>query len=225
MQSLTTLLPLSDDRINAYIEEEVQRRLRKMNLLNSSSSMDLSLSLSCESLREEEEASDCSSVRLTEEDEEKQNNTNPRKLKYEKACEFGSSLLPSPELEAYSPPQNQKNLLEEPENDLLKLHREEKVESAGDLIKKEEVPYKYVHYDKWWQDGVTVPHEEVAQDVCKPDNCDIGQRKLFDTSANTENNGFDENKNIPDKEEALLPAVNPMMIKRLKIQPASTKQG
>uniref|UniRef100_A0A7N8Y4W9 Kinesin-like protein KIF16B n=1 Tax=Mastacembelus armatus TaxID=205130 RepID=A0A7N8Y4W9_9TELE len=35
--------------INAYIEEEVQRRLRRMNLLNGSSSMDLSLS--CESLR------------------------------------------------------------------------------------------------------------------------------------------------------------------------------
>ncbi|KAK5898928.1 hypothetical protein CesoFtcFv8_008461 [Champsocephalus esox] len=199
MQSLTTLLPLSDDRINAYIEEEVQRRLHKMNLLNGGSSMDLSLSLSCDSLREEEEASDCSSVRLTEEDEEKQNNMNPRRLKYEKACEFGSCFLSALELEAYSPPQNQKTLLEEPEHDLLKLHREEKVESAGELIKKEEVPYKYVHYDKWWQDGVTVPHEEVAQDVCKPDHCDIGQRKLFDTSANAENNKFDENKNIPDK--------------------------
>uniref|UniRef100_A0A665T6Y4 Kinesin-like protein KIF16B n=1 Tax=Echeneis naucrates TaxID=173247 RepID=A0A665T6Y4_ECHNA len=41
---------LDQQRINAYIEEEVQRRLRKMNLLNGgSSSMDLSLS--CESLR------------------------------------------------------------------------------------------------------------------------------------------------------------------------------
>ncbi len=85
IQSLNTLLPLSDDRytsesstsvrsikrlvscsfvyvantsssfllfirINAYIEEEVQRRLRKMNLLNGSSS-NMDLSLSCESLR------------------------------------------------------------------------------------------------------------------------------------------------------------------------------
>ncbi|XP_033944112.1 kinesin-like protein KIF16B isoform X4 [Pseudochaenichthys georgianus] len=92
MQSLTTLLPLSDDRINAYIEEEVQRRLHKMNLLNGGSSMDLSLSLSCDSLREEEEASDCSSVRLTEEDEEKQNNMNPRRLKYEHpVCRSGTS--------------------------------------------------------------------------------------------------------------------------------------
>ncbi|XP_069578137.1 kinesin-like protein KIF16B isoform X2 [Brachyistius frenatus] len=81
IQSLNTLLPLSDDRINAYIEEEVQRRLQKMNLLNGGSSMDLSLSY--ESLREEEEVSDCSSVRLTEEDDEKLQNMNPRRLKYE----------------------------------------------------------------------------------------------------------------------------------------------
>ncbi|XP_068582639.1 kinesin-like protein KIF16B isoform X4 [Cebidichthys violaceus] len=82
MQSLNPLLPLSDDRINAYIEEEVQRRLRKMNLLNGSSST-MDLSLSCESLREEEEAFDCSSVRLTDEDDEKLQNMNPRRLKYE----------------------------------------------------------------------------------------------------------------------------------------------
>ncbi|TKS68800.1 Kinesin-like protein KIF16B [Collichthys lucidus] len=66
IQSLNTLLPLSDDRINAYIEEEVQRRLRKMNLLNGSSS-NTDLSLSCESLR----------------DDEKLQNINPRRLKYE----------------------------------------------------------------------------------------------------------------------------------------------
>ncbi|KAM4595153.1 kinesin-like protein KIF16B isoform 2-T2 [Fundulus diaphanus] len=48
IQSLNTLLSLSDDRINAYIEEEVQRRMRKMNLLNGTGSVDLSLS--CESL-------------------------------------------------------------------------------------------------------------------------------------------------------------------------------
>ncbi|XP_008276558.1 kinesin-like protein KIF16B isoform X2 [Stegastes partitus] len=66
IQSLNTLLPLSDDRINAYIEEEVQRRLRKMNLLNGGGS-NMDLSLSCESLR----------------DDEKQQNVNPRRLKYE----------------------------------------------------------------------------------------------------------------------------------------------
>uniref|UniRef100_A0A3Q2PIZ3 Kinesin family member 16B n=1 Tax=Fundulus heteroclitus TaxID=8078 RepID=A0A3Q2PIZ3_FUNHE len=43
--SLTLWFPR---RINAYIEEEVQRRIRKMNLLNGTGSVDLSLS--CESL-------------------------------------------------------------------------------------------------------------------------------------------------------------------------------
>ncbi|XP_026215063.1 kinesin-like protein KIF16B isoform X3 [Anabas testudineus] len=81
IQSLNTLLPLSDDRINAYIEEEVQRRLRKMNFLNGSSYIDLSVSH--ESLGEEEEFSDCSSVRLTDEDDEKLPDKNPRRLKYE----------------------------------------------------------------------------------------------------------------------------------------------
>uniref|UniRef100_A0A3B5AW30 Kinesin-like protein KIF16B n=1 Tax=Stegastes partitus TaxID=144197 RepID=A0A3B5AW30_9TELE len=41
---------LDQQRINAYIEEEVQRRLRKMNLLNGGGS-NMDLSLSCESLR------------------------------------------------------------------------------------------------------------------------------------------------------------------------------
>uniref|UniRef100_A0A3P9NAX3 Kinesin-like protein KIF16B n=1 Tax=Poecilia reticulata TaxID=8081 RepID=A0A3P9NAX3_POERE len=80
MQSLNPLLPLSEDRINAYIEEEVQRRLRKMNLLNGGG---VDLSVSCDSLRDEEEVSDCSSVRLTDEEEEKLQNINPRRLKYE----------------------------------------------------------------------------------------------------------------------------------------------
>ncbi|XP_030635748.1 kinesin-like protein KIF16B [Chanos chanos] len=45
IQTLPTVLPLSDDRLNAYIEEEVQRRLHeKMNLLNGDSSIELSLS-------------------------------------------------------------------------------------------------------------------------------------------------------------------------------------
>ncbi|XP_008276559.1 kinesin-like protein KIF16B isoform X3 [Stegastes partitus] len=80
IQSLNTLLPLSDDRINAYIEEEVQRRLRKMNLLNGGGS-NMDLSLSCESLR----------------DDEKQQNVNPRRLKYE----FCKALLKALSPEAF----------------------------------------------------------------------------------------------------------------------------
>ncbi|KAM9314469.1 kinesin-like protein KIF16B isoform 2-T2 [Pholidichthys leucotaenia] len=93
--SLKTLLPLSDDRINAYIEEEVQRRLRKMNLLNGSAPTDSSLS--ADSVKDDDdddddEGSDCSSVRLTDKDEEKQQQQiNQRRLGYERVV-FGVSV-------------------------------------------------------------------------------------------------------------------------------------
>ncbi|XP_077379328.1 uncharacterized protein kif16ba [Festucalex cinctus] len=51
LQNLDTLAPLSDDRIHLYIEEEVQRRLRQINLDGTRTGMDLALS--CESLQEE----------------------------------------------------------------------------------------------------------------------------------------------------------------------------
>ncbi|XP_026025232.1 golgin subfamily B member 1 isoform X6 [Astatotilapia calliptera] len=132
IQGLNTLLPLSDDRINAYIEEEVQRRLRKMNLLNGSS---MDLSLSTESLREEEEVSDCSSVRLTDEEDEKLPNINPRKLKYQRAR--GSSFQHSLEFEAVCPNVH-KNMSEEPERGLVQIQREETQKSTD--IEKVEVP-------------------------------------------------------------------------------------
>ncbi|KAF7689340.1 kinesin-like protein KIF16B isoform X1 [Silurus meridionalis] len=44
IQSLNTVLPLTDDRLKAYIEEEVQKRLRQINLQNSDNNNDLSLS-------------------------------------------------------------------------------------------------------------------------------------------------------------------------------------
>ncbi|KAM9455190.1 kinesin-like protein KIF16B isoform 3-T3 [Clarias gariepinus] len=44
IQSLNTVLPLTDDRLKAYIEEEVQKRLRQMNLLNTDNNNGLSLS-------------------------------------------------------------------------------------------------------------------------------------------------------------------------------------
>ncbi|XP_035390749.1 kinesin-like protein KIF16B isoform X3 [Electrophorus electricus] len=44
IQGLSAALPLTDDRINAFIEEEVQRRLRKINLLNGDSNVSLSVS-------------------------------------------------------------------------------------------------------------------------------------------------------------------------------------
>ncbi|XP_049428428.1 kinesin-like protein KIF16B isoform X1 [Epinephelus fuscoguttatus] len=189
IQSLNTLLPLSDDRINAYIEEEVQRRLRKMNLLNGSSNLDLSLS--CESLREEEETSDCSSVRLTDEDDEKLQNINPRRHKYEKDGGLWSSFLSARELEANSPPNIQENMLEEPENGLSKLCREEKLESTAEVLNEEgEGSYK-------WLQGVNIPVGGLDRDACEVDRLDIGQHKFCVTSSNTER--FDENENITEK--------------------------
>ncbi|XP_031168907.1 kinesin-like protein KIF16B isoform X2 [Sander lucioperca] len=199
IQSLNTLLPLSDDRINAYIEEEVQRRLRKMNLLNGSSS-NMDLSLSSESLRDEEEASDCSSVRLTDEDDEKLQNSNPRKLKYEKACGLGSSFLPSPELEANSPLHIQENMFEEPQNNILKLHREEKLESTANvLVETKEVHYRNGDKNKLWQKEKSIPLGKVGRIVCEIERCTIGQPKFCVSPANIETKRVDENENVTDK--------------------------
>uniref|UniRef100_A0A3Q1FTU6 Kinesin family member 16B n=1 Tax=Acanthochromis polyacanthus TaxID=80966 RepID=A0A3Q1FTU6_9TELE len=178
IQSLNTLLPLSDDRINAYIEEEVQRRLRKLNLLNGSSNMDLSLS--CESLREEEEFSDCSSVRLTDEDDEKQQNMNPRRLKYERACQSG--FLPSPESEANSAPNVQENVLEEPASSYVKLYREDKLESTPGT---DEVPSTDGDNNKSWQGEDNVPLGEDGRG-------DVRHHQFHVTSTNTKRSHEDE---------------------------------
>eukprot|EP00063_Salmo_salar_P053556 XP_014028391.1 PREDICTED: kinesin-like protein KIF16B isoform X8 [Salmo salar] len=72
IQSLPPVLPITDDgysafrKINAYIEEEVKRRIQKLNLFNGDKN--IVLSLSSESLQD---------------DDKLQNRVNPRKLKYE----------------------------------------------------------------------------------------------------------------------------------------------
>eukprot|EP00063_Salmo_salar_P011930 XP_013986765.1 PREDICTED: kinesin-like protein KIF16B isoform X10 [Salmo salar] len=72
IQSLPPVLPIADDgysafrKINAYIEEEVKRRLQKLNLFNGDKNIELSLS--SESLQD---------------DNKLQNPVDPRKLKYE----------------------------------------------------------------------------------------------------------------------------------------------
>ncbi|XP_039664041.1 kinesin-like protein KIF16B isoform X3 [Perca fluviatilis] len=183
IQSLNPLLPLSDDRINAYIEEEVQRRLRKMNLLNGSSS-NMDLSLSSESLR----------------DDEKLQNINPRKLKYEKACGLESSFLPSLELKANSPPHIQENMFEEPQNGILKLHREDKLESTANvLVETKEVHYRDGEKIKLWQEEASIPLGRVGRIVGEIERCTIGQPKFCVSPANTETKGVDENENITEK--------------------------
>ncbi|KAF7216605.1 kinesin-like protein KIF16B isoform X2 [Nothobranchius furzeri] len=154
-QSLNT--PLSDDRINAYIEEEVQRRLREMNLLNGGSNMNLSVSR--ESVREEE----------------KLQNLNPRRLKYEKACwpNFSASL----DLETSSS-NVQENLLEEAEQDLPQLPKTP--ESSAELLIQ-----KDLDKNSWWND-VNIFLEAKGQTVCGPECF----RKT------EEGNRFNKNKNL-----------------------------
>ncbi|XP_030587611.1 kinesin-like protein KIF16B isoform X2 [Archocentrus centrarchus] len=193
IQSLNTLLPLSDDRINAYIEEEVQRRLQKMNLLNGSSGVDLSLS--CESLREEEDVSDCSSVRLTDEDEEKLQNMNPRKLKYQRAS--GSSFQPSLEFEAVCPPNVHKNVSEEPESGLVQIQREEMLESTDEvLIEKVGVP-KESDLNKG---KVITPQGEVGQAVCYRDCFNTDRDFRQDEPQDQQTNKSDENEHFKKDE-------------------------
>ncbi|XP_024298521.1 kinesin-like protein KIF16B isoform X11 [Oncorhynchus tshawytscha] len=67
IQSLPPVLPIADDGINAYIEEEVKRRLQKLNRINGDKNIELSLS--SESLQD---------------DNKLQNPVNPRRLKYER---------------------------------------------------------------------------------------------------------------------------------------------
>ncbi|XP_065816590.1 kinesin-like protein KIF16B isoform X3 [Labrus bergylta] len=182
IQSLNTLLPLSDDRINAYIEEEVQRRLRKMNLLNGSSST-MDLSLSCESLR----------------DDEKLQNVNPRRLKYEKAPGLWSSFLPAPELEADSPPHIPENMFGEPEKDFLKLDREDEQKSnTGVWLEGEQMTHGDDDFNNCLQRrGKHEPGEE-SSNVNERDHVNIG--KFCSTSAYTSTNRFDKIKNITEKE-------------------------
>ncbi|XP_035993560.1 kinesin-like protein KIF16B isoform X3 [Fundulus heteroclitus] len=145
IQSLNTLLSLSDDRINAYIEEEVQRRIRKMNLLNGTGSVDLSLS--CESLG----------------DDEKLQNVNPRRLKYENTC--WSDLLGSPGFEKSFLPDVQ-NVFEEPKNDLLAPQTEKRLESSEEILIE-----KVLDKEKWWEGEVNMLAGKGLKAVCGPDCC------------------------------------------------------
>ncbi|XP_053472068.1 kinesin-like protein KIF16B isoform X1 [Ictalurus furcatus] len=92
IQSLNTVLPLTDDRLKAYIEEEVQKRLRQMNLQNTDNNN--GLSLSSESLQEDEEVSEHSSVRMNEQNTHT-HPVDPRRQKYERFVSV--PLSPSPD--------------------------------------------------------------------------------------------------------------------------------
>uniref|UniRef100_A0A673INF9 Kinesin-like protein KIF16B n=2 Tax=Sinocyclocheilus rhinocerous TaxID=307959 RepID=A0A673INF9_9TELE len=79
IQTFPTVLSIGDERMNAYIEEEVQRRLQQLNLLNRENNN--TLSLSSDSLQEEEQDSEGSSVFYEDNDKKP---IDLRKLKYER---------------------------------------------------------------------------------------------------------------------------------------------
>uniref|UniRef100_A0A671RPD2 Kinesin family member 16Ba n=1 Tax=Sinocyclocheilus anshuiensis TaxID=1608454 RepID=A0A671RPD2_9TELE len=88
IQTLPTVLSIGDERMNAYIEEEVQRRLQKLNLLNRENNN--TLSLSSDSL--------CymtliKCVLISQDNDKK--HIDQRKLKYERLVSI--PLEPSPE--------------------------------------------------------------------------------------------------------------------------------
>ncbi|XP_076003874.1 kinesin-like protein KIF16B isoform X2 [Genypterus blacodes] len=187
IQSLTTLLPISDDRINAYIEEEVQRRLHKLNLLNGSSNMEPSLS--SESFKEEE-MNGCSSVRLTDEDGAKlQKNVNPRRFKYERPSGLSPNFM-----HQNSSPNTLECTSEGAENILLKL------ESAAVTFQKDKVINRGLRINKWLQQGLHVHHREVGQPRSKPDSCGFGCECFGITSSTTKSN-FDGDENITFKKK------------------------
>lgn len=93
----------------------------------------------------------------------------------------------------------QENVSEEPENGLVKLRTEEKLESTAEVMnEKDKVPYKDGDENKWWQE-VKIPRGKVARVVRELDHRDTGQHKLHITSTNTTISRFDENENITDE--------------------------
>ncbi|XP_029989667.1 kinesin-like protein KIF16B isoform X3 [Sphaeramia orbicularis] len=172
IQSLNTLLPLSDDRINAYIEEEVQRRLQKLNLLNGSSrSSSMDLSVSFESLK----------------DDEKLQNLNPRRLKYERACESWLSFLETPNVEAKSPPNVQEIMSAESQTGLVKIIDKSSAKEDG-------APHKDSDETKWERE---VNANHCDQNYGEVDHCEARNEKTGLL------NSFDDNKNLTDERRSI----------------------
>ncbi|XP_034721644.1 uncharacterized protein LOC117940491 [Etheostoma cragini] len=137
---------------------------------------------------------------------------NPRKLKYEKACGLWSSFLPSPELEANSPPHIHENMVEKPQNDILKLHIEEKLESTADVsIETKELLHRDGDNKKLWEEEASIPLGKVGRIVGEIERCTFGQTKFSVSPENTETKRGDENENntndsgfcVPDDEEVI----------------------
>ncbi|XP_055761861.1 kinesin-like protein KIF16B isoform X5 [Salvelinus fontinalis] len=190
IQSLPPVLPIADDgysalKINAYIEEEVKRRLQKLNLFNGDKNIELSLS--SESLQEDKEVNDSSSVRLTDEDDNKrQNPVNPSKLKHEKDSMplLWRSFLYVPGLETSTHLEGHTTSSEEEggkdHSELDKIGNPEGETKV--LAQKGMMPYKEGEKAKWWQMGVK---GKVDQAESENNGCDFKTKDWGFRSTNT----------------------------------------
>uniref|UniRef100_A0A674C1Q9 Kinesin family member 16B n=1 Tax=Salmo trutta TaxID=8032 RepID=A0A674C1Q9_SALTR len=185
IQSLPPVLPIADDGINAYIEEEVKRRLQKLNLFNGDKNIELSLS--SESLQEDKEVNDSSSVTLTDEDENKlQNPVDPRKLKYEKDTMplLWHSYLYVPVLETSTHLEGHTTSSEEEgAKDHSELDKIGNPEGATKVLAQKGImPYKKGEKAKWWQVGVK---GKVDQAESENNGCDFKTKDWGFRSTNT----------------------------------------
>ncbi|XP_029632546.1 uncharacterized protein LOC115208550 isoform X5 [Salmo trutta] len=191
IQSLPPVLPIADDgysafrKINAYIEEEVKRRLQKLNLFNGDKNIELSLS--SESLQEDKEVNDSSSVTLTDEDENKlQNPVDPRKLKYEKDTMplLWHSYLYVPVLETSTHLEGHTTSSEEEgAKDHSELDKIGNPEGATKVLAQKGImPYKKGEKAKWWQVGVK---GKVDQAESENNGCDFKTKDWGFRSTNT----------------------------------------
>ncbi|XP_071246924.1 kinesin-like protein KIF16B isoform X1 [Salvelinus alpinus] len=184
IQTLPPVLPITDDGINAYIEEEVKRRLQKLNLFNGDKNIELSLS--SESLQEDEEVNESSSVRLTDEDDKLQNRVNPRKLKYEKDSMplLWRSFLCVPERETSTHLDGATTSSEEEggkdRSELDQIGNPERETKV--LAENDRMPYKEGEQAKWWQVEVK---GKVDQAESEKSSCDFKTKDWGFRSTNT----------------------------------------
>ncbi|XP_045547248.1 uncharacterized protein isoform X9 [Salmo salar] len=169
IQSLPPVLPIADDGINAYIEEEVKRRLQKLNLFNGDKNIELSLS--SESLQD---------------DNKLQNPVDPRKLKYEKDSMplLWRSYLYVPVLETSTLLEGHTTSSEEEgAKDHSELDKIGNPEGATKVLAQKGImPYKEGEKAKWWQVGVK---GKVDQAESENNGCDFKTKDWGFRTTNT----------------------------------------
>ncbi|CAB1344816.1 unnamed protein product [Coregonus sp. 'balchen'] len=180
---------LDHERINAYIEEEVKRRLQKLNLLNGDKNIELALS-----------------SESPQDDDKLQNRVNSRKLKYEKdsmpllwrSFLYVPGLETSTHLEGHTTSSEEGSVKDHSELDQIgNPERETKV-----LAEKDRMPYKEGEKAKWWQVGVK---GKVDQAESENNGCEFKTKDWRFRSTNTIASEDGNNSHCrPDEEETNL---------------------